>query len=99
RLSTLEDATRVDANLAIRIRKVGPVAHQAAGQDCYYTIFPAFTRLNPRSGWAKSGWRHSGRECDALARSACELVHTAGVAYALWAPICASMCSYSVCWV
>src|SRR6266702_7828652 len=29
-LSALEDATRVDANLAIRIRKIGPVAHQSA---------------------------------------------------------------------
>ena len=35
---------------------------------------------NPRLGRAKSGWRHNGRECDALARRACELVHTAGVA-------------------
>jgi len=46
--------------------------------------FPRFyapnPRLNPRLGRAKSGWRHNGRECDALARSACELVHTAGVA-------------------
>jgi hypothetical protein len=30
-LSALEDAIRVDAKLAIRIRKVGPVAHQSAG--------------------------------------------------------------------
>src|SRR6516165_2938221 len=44
--------------------------------------FPRFyapnPRPNPRSGRAKSGWRHNERECDALARSACELVHTAG---------------------
>src|SRR5262249_50522313 len=42
--------------------------------------FPRFYAPNPRLGRAKSGWRHNGRECDALARSACELVHTAGVA-------------------
>jgi len=42
--------------------------------------FLRFYAPNPRLGRAKSGWRHNGRECDALARSACELVHTAGVA-------------------
>ena len=32
--------------------------------------------LNPRLGRAKWGWRHSGRKCDALARSACASIRS-----------------------
>jgi putative ABC transport system substrate-binding protein len=47
----------------------------------YRATNPRPGRPNPQPGRAKSGWRHNERECDALAHSACELVHTAGMAH------------------